>query len=99
MENDHDDGCFISIFNVPDQFESAIIHAATVNDHYDEVEQQLKQMKREKIESEQSVKQACLRMMEQSEEAQQLEREEQLTDLLQSTTVSKRDQVEQSEYR
>ena len=88
-----------SLFNVLDQFESAIIHAATVDDHYDEVEQQLKRTEREKIESEQSVKQTCTRIMvDQPEEEQQQEREQQLSDLLQSTTITKRDHL-RSEYK
>ena len=87
-----------SIFNVLDQFESEKLNTTTVDNHYDQVEQQLKRTKREKIESEQSVKQACLRMMEQSEGEQSPQREQQLTDLLQSTTITKRDHL-RSEYK
>ena len=85
-----------SISNSLHQFLLAKRNASTVDDHYDEVEQQLKQTKREKIDSEQSVKQACIRIMEQSEEQKQ--REQQLTDLLQSTTVTKLDHL-RSEYK
>ena len=52
-----------SLFNVLDQFESAKLNTSKVDDPYDEVEPQLKRTKREKIESEQSVKQACTRIM------------------------------------
>ena len=74
-----------SICNVLDQFESEKLNASKVDDHYDEVEQQLKQTKLEKIESEQRVKQACIRIMEQSEQKQ---REQQLTDLLHRPTCT-----------
>ena len=91
-EQDH----LLSTFNALDLFESANLNTSTVDDHYDEVEQQLKQTKREKIESEKSVKQACIRIMTEQSEGKQ--REQQLTDLLQSITVTKRDHL-RSEYK